>query len=339
MSRTTLKNLLAGLLYWSGLLSLLLRLRFRGRVVVLTYHRVLPRSLLQTTFSHESIIVSPQVFEQHIVALKRHFRILDVTEFDERLRTRNFSRSASCLITFDDAWRDNHTHAFPILKRLGTPAVIFVPTDYIGTGRLFWQERLGHLVQTVCRRSTDTAEKILKPYGWEYLATLASAAQAREIRSVIRAIKHKDYPEIERMITDLEQALGDTQPDYGPDIYLAIDQMREMQPNGISFQSHGCTHRVLTRLSLQEVRQEMRDSRRWLTEHLGTEPVAHAYPNGDHDPTVAECCAQSGYRMAFTTVYGDVMPDSDPYTIRRINVNDNAAPNAARLLLNLYLSG
>lgn len=339
MLRTTFKNLLAGLLYWSGLLSYLIRLRFRNRVVVLTYHRVLPRALLQKTFSHEAIIVSPQVFEHHVSALKRHFRILDLAEFDRHLQARVFPPEASCLITFDDAWSDNHTHAFPVLKDHDTPAVIFVPTAYIGTDTLFWQERLGHLVQAACQRQPDNAKDILKSYGWDYLTELPYTRRTDEIRSVIRAIKHKEYGEIGRMIDDLEGRLKDTSPDFGPDTYLSLAQMREMQHHGISFQSHGCTHRVLTRLSLQEVRQEMESSRQWLAEHLETDVIAHAYPNGDHDPAVAECCAQSGYRMAFTTVYGDVMPDSDPYTIRRINVNDNAAPNAARLLLNLYLSG
>lgn len=339
MLRSPIKNLLAGLLYGSGLLSLLIRWRFRNRAVVLTYHRVLPGESLRETFSHEAIIVSPQAFGRHLAALKRHFRILDPTEFVTRLRSHDFTRQPSCLITFDDAWSDNHTHAFPILRRHSAPAVIFVPTDYIGTGMLFWQERLGHLVKAVCRDLPERAGEILRPYGWDYLAELSSAEQIDEIKSIIRDIKNKAYPEIDALIADLEAVLGDARPDYGLDSYLSVAQMREMQQGGVSFQSHGCSHRILTRLSPQEVRHEMDASRRWLEEHLDTRPIAHAYPNGDHDTAVAECCTQTGYHAAFTTVYGDVMPDSDPYTIRRINVNENAAPNEARLLLNLYLSG
>lgn len=338
MLRERLKNLTAGLLYSTGILSLLIARKFRGRAVVLTYHRVLPQAALSETYSHPAIVVTPELFARHIAAMNRHFTCLGLDAFTDRLKRRDFGGAAYCLITFDDAWQDNHTHAFDVLKRTRTPAVIFVPTDYIGTGNLFWQERLGHIVDRICTRMPDTAAQLLGRYGWSDIAALPQPQRIAAIRTAIRAIKHKEYAEIDRIIADLEGVLGEPVRDYGPDSYLRIEQMREMAQHGISFQSHACSHRVLTRLTAPEIEEELTRSRRWLREHLDADATTLAYPNGDHSPEVQRLAASAGYQCAFTTDSGHVDPYGDPYTVRRVNLNDNVAGSEARLLLALLLS-
>lgn len=338
MLREALKNLLADLLYRSGLLTLLLRNKFAGRAVVLTYHRVLPTSALRETYSHPAIIVAPELFARHIAVLNRHFTCLRLDEFRSRLERKDFGGTAYCLITFDDAWRDNHTYAFDTLKRTRTPAVIFVPVDYIDSGRLFWQEHLGHIVGHLCARRPDTAAQILGAYGWGHLPALPQDERITAIRTAIRAIKHMDYAEIEAIMAGLETQLGEPVREFGPDVYLSIEQMHEMHREGIDFQSHACSHRILTRLPANEVERELTASRQWLQEKLGIDATALAYPNGDHSPEVERLAANAGYRLAFTTVGGCVDPQGDAYTVRRINLNDNAAGSEARLLLTLLMS-
>lgn len=338
MLRNTIKDLLAFLLYRSGLLSCLIRQKFRNRALVLTYHRVLPRSQRRNTFSHDAIIVDPNVFERHIAVLNRHFSCIDLMEFTSRLAQRDFSGQAQCLITFDDAWQDNYTHAFGILKRWDTPAVIFVPTDYIGSGALFWQERMGHLVNEICRQCGDAAQGILGKYDWSHIPAMTEERRVEEIKSAIRMIKTKGYDEIEQIMADLENALAGPLTDFGPDRYLSVDQMQEMIKHRIDFQSHGCTHRMFIRLDKSELEGELSNSSRWLACSLGCKPIALAYPNGDHNTDIQQQTASAGYKLAFTTIGGHVEPDSDPFTLRRININDNAAGNEARLLLTLLLS-
>lgn len=338
MFRELIKDVLARLLHGTGLLAFLVRRKFRNGAVVLTYHRILPRSDRRTTFSHDAIIVAPDIFDKHLATLNRYFTCLDLNEFSARLERHDFSGPAQCLITFDDAWQDNHTHAFDILKRWKTPAVIFVPTDYVGSGELFWQEKMGHLVHRICTRFPDNAAEILNRYGWGHIPALDDNRRFDEIKSVIRSIKNQDYSEIDRIIVELQGMLGDAMTDYGPDAYLSLEQMQEMMQHGIHFQSHGCSHRVFTRLTEQKLREELSASARWLKEHLGIRPLALAYPNGDHSAEIQRHTAEAGYRLAFTTIGGYVGPDSDAFTLKRINLNDNAAANEARLLLTLLLS-
>lgn len=338
MLRETFKNLLAGLLYNTGILALLVRRKFRGQAVVLTYHRVLPRIVLQKSYSHPAIIVAPTVFERHVAVLNRYFTCLGLDEFNDRFKRQDFSGGSYCLITFDDAWRDNHTHAFDVLKQSRTPAVIFVPTDYIESGKLFWQERLGHIIDRLCTDLPEKTAQVLDKHGWGYLTSLPQDRRAVAIRSAIRDIKHKDYDEIDRVIADLETVLDEPMDDYGPDNYLGIAQMREMAAQGVSFQSHACSHRILTRLPAQDIAHELTASRQWLRDNLDIEPIALAYPNGDHSPLVQQLAADAGYQLAFTTVNGCVDTQDSPFTVRRINLSDAAAGSEARLLLTLLIS-
>lgn len=339
MLRKILKDLAATLLYRTGVLTFLVRRRFRGRAIVLTYHRVLPAADVARSFSHPAIIVTPEVFARHVAVLQRHFVCLPLDEFNARMQRQDFSAAAYCLVTFDDAWRDNYLHAFPVLKRFGVPAVIFVPTDYIGSGKLFWQERLGHLVAGVCAQPSAQARRLLKELGWAHLPGLPPEQRIDAIRSAIRALKQKDYAEIDRVIAAVESVLETPIDGFDPDAYLDLEQIREMAVDGIDFQSHACSHRVLTRLPPAELERELAASARWLRENLGNTPSAIAYPNGDHSPRVQQSAAAAGYALGFTTVNGYADPNADRFTVRRINLNDAAAGSEARLLFTLLLAG
>jgi peptidoglycan/xylan/chitin deacetylase (PgdA/CDA1 family) len=71
-------------------------------------------------------------------------------------------------ITFDDAYHSVVEIALPILKRLGVPATVFVPTDYIDTtGSMRWPG--------IDRWLNGPFERELTPMSWAELQSLAAA--------------------------------------------------------------------------------------------------------------------------------------------------------------------
>ena len=67
---------------------------------------------------------------------------------------------------------------------------------------------------------------------------------------------------------------------------LSLDQVLEMQDAGVSFGSHSLAHRDLTKLSPEDCRRDLKESRELLEDLLGTRAPLVAYPGGLHTEVV-----------------------------------------------------
>jgi peptidoglycan/xylan/chitin deacetylase (PgdA/CDA1 family) len=65
------------------------------------------------------------------------WKVLDHLQFLEGLENPSSLPERSALITFDDGYRSMVTVVLPVLRGLGLPAVLFVPTDYVGGNNTF----------------------------------------------------------------------------------------------------------------------------------------------------------------------------------------------------------
>jgi peptidoglycan/xylan/chitin deacetylase (PgdA/CDA1 family) len=104
----------------------------------------------------------------------------------------------------------------------------------------------------------------------------------------------------------------------GPLGTLRPEQIREMRASGITFGSHGHTHRDLTDLSPEECERELRDSRVTLEEVLDAPVRVLAYPFGRHNAAVRQAAHRAGYSHALGTADG--MEPVGPYGIPRAAV-------------------
>src|SRR5215475_10067588 len=68
------------------------RARHRGRVLILTYHRVLTQYELQKRYVQPGMYVLDHVFEQHMQFLQDHFQMLSFGELVERWIKKTWDR-------------------------------------------------------------------------------------------------------------------------------------------------------------------------------------------------------------------------------------------------------
>jgi len=61
---------------------------------------------------------------------------------------------------------------------------------------------------------------------------------------------------------------------------MNIDQIKELINEGWKIASHGITHRYLTKLSHQEVNEELVVSKKWIQDNLKVEPICFVAPYG-----------------------------------------------------------
>ena len=317
-------------LYAAGLLSLIARIRLRQKAVVLMYHRVLSGEEISRRKIQNGIIVETGTFKKQIGFVRKHLNPISLQEFVDYLERNIPFPNKTCLITFDDGWRDNFLNAYPVLKEEGVPAVIFLPTDFIGSLRSFWQEELTDLLAAArkrCREDKGFSARNKTLFDIEGFRDIMASDEKRlpqEIAGFLSIQKRKSIPEIEELIHSLRLALEpEVTPEKKESVFLTWDEVKIMARDGIAFGSHGKSHAILPAVSAREAEGEIRDSKEILKKNLGQNIDAFSYPNGDYDASVAKAVQDQGYRVAFGTEGGHVSICEDPFRVKRVNIHQD----------------
>jgi peptidoglycan/xylan/chitin deacetylase (PgdA/CDA1 family) len=316
------RRLIANALYYSGALWLMATLRFRRKAFVLMYHRVLPAGA--DTFSSDSICVTPEAFALQMKFLRRHFRVLSIAELAAHLEAGRELPSRSCVVTFDDGWRDNFEHALPILREQEIPAVIFVATDYIGGSDCFWQERISRLLFDGLRGNAAARALVEEVVAQPGLAQRGAPDQRRLIRNAVDALKSRPPAEIEAFESRVREVVG-SPASLGDDCFMDWPQVGALvRGTRVDVGSHGCSHTPLTKLPPERAAAELEEARRRIAEAVGTPVMSIGYPNGNYDDVVVRLTRAAGYKLGFTTDKGLVGEVRDPFKLPRINIGGSA---------------
>ena len=325
----SVRRFAARFLFASGAIGAYRRLALRNRAVILMYHRVMPREE-RASPAFEGIRVDPATFELQMAYLRKHFHLLALVDLRLHLRNRIPFPPNSCLVTFDDGWRDNYIHAYPVLKRYEIPAVVFLTVGHIGTRKRFWQDRTFAILDGIRETAEKTPGFPLRdgnlPEGIkaEELVAWPERKFREEVRKRIHSFKKLPLRRIEPILDEIAASAGLTgfYPSEG-DPFLTWEEIEKMSRGGVDFGSHGLTHDILTNITPDEVRKEGLESRHVIEKRIQKSVYAFSYPNGDHDPVVRKCIGECGYEIAFGTSRGFTGAEDDPFSLKRDNVNDD----------------
>lgn len=101
----------------------------RQRLPVLMYHRVADR----TVAGLEPYCVSPDQFDRQLALLRQHgFRSITLAEWQGHRQSGQPLPGRPVLLTFDDGYLDIRSTAWPILRRHGMTATVFLVSDMVG---------------------------------------------------------------------------------------------------------------------------------------------------------------------------------------------------------------
>ncbi len=95
-------------------------------LTILTYHSISNEIEPDET-------VTPEEFEKQLQYIKENYKVISLEEAVEYIQTDIEKISGSIVITFDDGYRDNYRHAYPLLKKHSFPATIFLVSDFINS--------------------------------------------------------------------------------------------------------------------------------------------------------------------------------------------------------------
>jgi peptidoglycan/xylan/chitin deacetylase (PgdA/CDA1 family) len=184
-------------------------------VPVLSYHNFsLDRSTNRMT-------VTKAAFEEQMKLLRdKGYRVISMDQLFDFLDFTAQIPKKSVVITIDDGWRSTYDIAFPILKKYGYPATLFLYTDLIvGSEKtLSWdlvQEMANNGIDIQCHTKThrDLTLMYKKESFKEYFEAIANelSASARVIKSKVgKDIKYLSYPdgETNHLVIELVKKYG-----------------------------------------------------------------------------------------------------------------------------------
>jgi peptidoglycan/xylan/chitin deacetylase (PgdA/CDA1 family) len=169
-------------------------------VPVLSYHNF---SIEKST---NRMTVTQTAFEEQMKLLKdKGYRVITLDQLLDFLDFKSQIPKKSVVITIDDSWRSTYDIAFPILKKYGYPATLFVYTDMLTGSKktLSWEllqemakdgmDVQGH-TKTHRNLTLNDNKKSFREYFKEIEEELSESARIIKIR-LNKDIKYLSYPD------------------------------------------------------------------------------------------------------------------------------------------------
>ncbi|MBF6640018.1 polysaccharide deacetylase family protein [Flavobacterium sp. J49] len=243
---------------------------------VLTYHEV----------------DNPANFGQQLRWLKKNYTIIGIDALEE-LQRQNSDLSGCVLITFDDGERTVFEQGLPILKTLSIPATVFIVTDYIGTKKPFWWQKVNYYFKG---QPIQERQNFTKQY---------KNATVEQRETLMNRLEHESH----LPIFEYNQ--------------LTLAELKQMHDNGVTIANHTVNHHFLNELGYEAQCKEMTEARDFLNQH-GFYGDYLAYPNGFYNELTAKALKDSKIKYSFLFDH-KINKEAKDFNISRLSVNSNTA--------------
>ncbi|MBF0478526.1 MAG: polysaccharide deacetylase family protein [Candidatus Omnitrophica bacterium] len=290
----------------------LFRLLMRSRVVVLSYHRVVPFQDMDAL--QPGMIVPPEMFKMQMEYLKKYYSVISLEELIEKL-PKNELQPYTAVITFDDGYYDNYEYAYPVLKEMDFPATIFIPTGFIESGLSFFWDEVAYMIFNTRRESFQLR------LGSE-LVMYDLSRKDRVVWQLCSRVKRFSQLEQDIILDALSTTLGVLR-NRSVSKLLTWSLMRDMKQHKIAFGAHTHLHGAVSVGGIGEILKDVKISKDILDKQLKQNTVSFAYPFGDKTDIsleVSQSLPALGIKGAVTLESGLVRYNHDPYLLKRIGV-------------------
>lgn len=147
------------------------------------------------------------------------------------------------------------------------------------------------------------AMPVLKQYKFKATLYLATAATGEPDFSKLKSLDPKTMPADDRPLT--------------------WHELKEMQKNGWSIQSHSVTHADNAQLSDEQLIYELAESKKIIEQKLHHVVLHYAFPFGKYSAASLKLVKKAGYKSATTVHSGLCSEKNDLYRLSRLEMNSN----------------
>ncbi|MCF1493876.1 polysaccharide deacetylase family protein [Agrobacterium vitis] len=270
----------------------------RGLGAIFTLHQVRPYLPLRPD-PNRHLEITPKFLDTALRVLWReNYEFIRLEDVPARLATGPGQRPFAAF-TLDDAYYSSRDFALPIFERFDAPFTVFVCQGLSERSHGLWWETLAALTRKAeqLKWDFDGRRRILSTD-----TPLRKAAAFRQIASQITAMNEADM--IGRL-NGMAAEVGIDSRDIVAKAILPSEALADFAAHPlVSLGAHTVSHRGLTGLDDETVRQELKLCADYLETLTGTRPVSFAYPYGDGrsvNQRTIDLVREAGFRLAVTT--------------------------------------
>lgn len=304
-------------------------------LMIVMYHYVRP---IQGTRYATLKGLELERFRGQLDFIQRHYQVVRMEEVIAAARGQATLPPHSVLLTFDDGYTDHYEHVLPLLAERSMQGSFFPPACAVREGRVLDVNKI-HFTLASGANPTDLVSEIFtamdenrSEYGLrdnaDYFATYSTESRYDDPEvAFIKRILQKGLPEplraplidrlFRRFVTEDEKA-------FASELYMSVEQLRELHAAGMFIGSHGDQHLWLNTLSPNEQRQEIDNSLDFLAE-LGvpTDDWVMCYPYGGYNDSLLALLRDRQCALGLTVEVSlaDLVRD-DPLLLPRLDTND-----------------
>jgi len=213
---------------------------------------------------------TPAVFEQDLVYLKRHYRLVTHEAVSAQRERGAALPPRSAMVSFDDGMRECFTVVRPLLLKHAIPCTFFLAPAFIGNSCLMHVHKKGLCIDRM--KGMPHGEPASK------LAPLAPrTATSQELEDWIRTRSYQNRDVIDRCCDILGVDSNSALERYQP--YMTADEVRQLVDDGFTIGGHTMNHPELWLMhDWAEAEREIIASCRWVQEATGQPRVPFAIP-------------------------------------------------------------
>jgi len=232
----------------------------------------------------------------------------------------------SMVFTFDDGYRNNLTHALPILRRYNAPATFFIPTGFVENPRPFWFDRLDYALQQVPidGREVRVGDVMVRLDGSSREALRESFKRFRRAGKKLQMSDYDFLREMEELSAKLEtesgRALADIQKEDDWSAVMTREQICQVARDSVAIGSHTVDHIRLDLVEEGVARDQLVESKRDIESYTHKPCRSFCYPNGSYSEEIMLLARDCGYISAVTTNEGRNSVGDDVFQLHRINL-------------------
>ncbi len=288
--------------------------RLPSGLYVFNYHRI---GVAEASgYDHAIFSCSSEAFDEHVLKLKENFTIINCAQLAEILEQEVLTDKRYAIITFDDGYVDNYTHAFPILKKHNVSGSFYIATDFVDSNHIPWWDEIAFILRNSCGEAYQLPSS-------NYSFVLDSANINQTIRQIMNAAKLLRNYSILEVLDDVRAKFPTAVKKLKltePKLFMNWSQINEMANSGMEIGSHTLSHRILSQLSREEQKQEVSNSKKLIEAKLSCQITSIAYPVGRYhcyNQTSFEEVKEANYLIAFNNEPGSHRSISNQFDINR----------------------